>query len=271
MGIKWSDNTAFAVKARADIDPATWQIPGITAVPGNFKTTVQNLVDSASPFALRQSSALSASLKAVTDNAATPNESQLYLATNKTSVLGALTVGFVGFPDAQIHNLGQGSTNATVNFLAENFTGAELIKVFDGLKITFLNALVTIDQAGAFKFDMDGSSARFGAIFSNAYSAASAAQGYLAFKDYNTGEDVSRLYDGSARKLLVSDGNTFTGMNSCIIGADSTTKGIGLPVMTTTQKNNIASPRLGLKVFDSTLDKECVFTASTGWQTVTSV
>jgi len=56
---------------------------------------------------------------------------------------------------------------------------------------------------------------------------------------------------------------------SAILQADSTTKGFLLPRMTTTQKNAIASPAAGLMVYDTTLNKLCVRTAST-WETITS-
>jgi hypothetical protein len=50
---------------------------------------------------------------------------------------------------------------------------------------------------------------------------------------------------------------------------DSTTKGFLPPRMTTTQKNAIATPAAGLVIYDSTLNKLCVYTTS--WQTITSV
>lgn len=50
----------------------------------------------------------------------------------------------------------------------------------------------------------------------------------------------------------------------------STTKGLLLPRMTTAQKNAIVSPAAGLLVYDTTLGKVCVRTAS-AWETVTSV
>jgi hypothetical protein len=56
---------------------------------------------------------------------------------------------------------------------------------------------------------------------------------------------------------------------SAILQADSTTKGFLPPRMTTTQKNAISSPAMGLVVFDTTLGKLCVF--STTWQTLTSL
>lgn len=49
----------------------------------------------------------------------------------------------------------------------------------------------------------------------------------------------------------------------------STTQGILFPRMTTTQKNAIVSPAAGLVIYDTTLNKLCVRTAS-AWQIITS-
>jgi hypothetical protein len=57
---------------------------------------------------------------------------------------------------------------------------------------------------------------------------------------------------------------------SAILDAQSTTKGVRMPNMTTTQKNAIASPAAGLMVFDTTLSKLCVYSGA-AWQTITSV
>lgn len=57
---------------------------------------------------------------------------------------------------------------------------------------------------------------------------------------------------------------------SAILDAQSTTKGVRMPNMTTTQKNAISSPAAGLMVFDTTLSKLCVYSGS-AWQTVTSI
>jgi hypothetical protein len=56
---------------------------------------------------------------------------------------------------------------------------------------------------------------------------------------------------------------------SAILDAQSTTKGVRMPNMTTTQKNAIASPAAGLMVYDTTLAKLCVYT--TAWETITSI
>ena len=54
------------------------------------------------------------------------------------------------------------------------------------------------------------------------------------------------------------------------VSINSTTQGFLPPRMTTTQKNAIASPAAGLVVYDSTLGKLCVRTAS-AWETITSL
>jgi hypothetical protein len=57
---------------------------------------------------------------------------------------------------------------------------------------------------------------------------------------------------------------------SAILQTDSTTKGFLPPRMTTTQKNAITTPAAGLVVYDTTLNKLCVRTASS-WETITSI
>jgi hypothetical protein len=62
---------------------------------------------------------------------------------------------------------------------------------------------------------------------------------------------------------------TTTNVASSILTLASTTKGFLPPRMTTTQKNAISSPAAGLVVYDTTLNKLCVFT--TAWETITSI
>lgn len=62
---------------------------------------------------------------------------------------------------------------------------------------------------------------------------------------------------------------TLTPDSSSVADMVSTTKGFLPPRMTTTQKNAISTPATGLVVYDSTLNKLCVYTGAS-WETVTS-
>ena len=78
----------------------------------------------------------------------------------------------------------------------------------------------------------------------------------------------------SSYATIDSSGNLGIGTSSpsasAILDAQSTTKGVRFPNMTTTQKNAISSPAAGLVVFDTTLAKLCVYSGA-AWQTITSV
>lgn len=73
--------------------------------------------------------------------------------------------------------------------------------------------------------------------------------------------------DGEVRcgKLTIG---TASPSASAAIQVDSTTQAIIFPRMTTTQKNAISTPVAGMVVYDTTLNKLCVYT--TAWQTITS-
>jgi hypothetical protein len=77
---------------------------------------------------------------------------------------------------------------------------------------------------------------------------------------------VSRMYVDTSGNVGIGG----TANASAILDAQSTTKGVRMPNMTTTQKNAISSPAAGLMVFDTTLAKLAVYSGS-AWQTVTSV
>ena len=67
----------------------------------------------------------------------------------------------------------------------------------------------------------------------------------------------------------VNIGGNTTNDASALLQVDTTTQGFLPPRMTTVQKNAIATPAAGLMVYDSTLNKLCVYT--TAWETITSI
>ena len=86
--------------------------------------------------------------------------------------------------------------------------------------------------------------------------------GYFAFNN-TAGRLVTFPSTGS---LLLG---TSVDITTSILTLTSTTRGFLPPRMTTTQKNAISSPNAGLMVYDTTLNKLCVYT--TAWETITSV
>ena len=95
---------------------------------------------------------------------------------------------------------------------------------------------------------------QFGTIFTN---------GFIRFL---TGNQVEALrIDASG-----SVGINCTASTSAILDAQSTTKGVRFPNMTTIQKNAVVTPAAGLVVFDTTLAKLCVYSGA-AWQIITSV
>lgn len=85
---------------------------------------------------------------------------------------------------------------------------------------------------------------------------------------------IGSAADNGVSQLLVAGtvgiGILASANPSAALEIESTTRGLGLPRLTTTQKNAVSNPRAGLLVYDTTLSKLCVRT-SAAWETVTSI
>lgn len=105
-----------------------------------------------------------------------------------------------------------------------------------------------------------------GGFVDTTFVAGNTANTYMAFGIHNGTSYNERMRLDSAGNVGIGT----TANASAILDAQSTTKGVRMPNMTTTQKNAISSPAAGLMVFDTTLAKLCVYSGA-AWQTITSV
>jgi hypothetical protein len=156
--------------------------------------------------------------------------------------------------------IGSGSTSATTSLLVQNSAGSQVLKVGDNGEVSL----------GIYATPTSGFALNVG--------------GAVSVKGSNAGQDAFGVYNGGNLNAYINAGGDIrtsakigllaTPLTSFQASAklqiDSTTEGFLPPRMTTTQKNAIASPAAGLIVYDSTLGKLCVRTAS-AWETITSL
>jgi hypothetical protein len=194
-------------------------------------------------------------------------------------------------PSATGHFKGSGSTSATTSLLVQNSAGTTFLTVRDDGTTTFGTAIITIFSAGIFHTGIRptaGNSSVAVGQSGGSYSwntqtkILSPTDGVITLT--NLAEtDWNRLQFGGTTssfpaikkvsnniEIRNADDTFGAGLSvgaalnaSAILQASSTTKGFLPPVMTTTQKNAIASPAAGLVVYDSTTNKLQCYNGST--------
>jgi hypothetical protein len=140
-------------------------------------------------------------------------------------------------PTAKLQVVGSGSTSATTSLLVQNSAAATVLEVFDNRTIKVNGGTgngITVELNGSLEVT---------------------SQAYLRGQNYGQSGFFAGINSGESPRAIIQ--------------ADSTTKGFLPPRMTTAQKNAIATPPAGLMVYDTTLNKLCVYT--TAWETITSI
>jgi len=155
---------------------------------------------------------------------------------------------------------GSGTTSATTALLVQNSAGTELIKVADNGDLTTIDIFARAIYAKATNLELRGSAS--GSASSAMLQGFVSGLGWLSMFRAESGKDFGQIPRGA-----VVNGTTIDA--SAIFQVNSTTKGFLPPRMTTTEKNAISSPSSGLVVYDTTLNKLCVYT--TAWETITSL
>jgi hypothetical protein len=166
----------------------------------------------------------------------------------------SVMVGYTSEPTSRLQVVGSGSTSATTALLVQNSAGTNLLTVLDNGAAT-LNGNTTV--TGFLSVTQDVGLSNTVIFWAGGYQIRNTANGIVF-----TGAT------GAATGALGLGMTTGTGINaSCILQADSTTKGFLPPRMTTAQKNAIATPANGLMVYDTDLARPCFFNGAT-WITL---
>lgn len=171
-----------------------------------------------------------------------------------------MSIGVAVGGAAKLNIKGSGATSATSSLIIKNSANVDALNFKDDLTSTFGGTITGTNFRGT------GNSG--GSFESNSVSSSTDAFYSLLLGQIRLYTSVGGYF--KANTSIIVDANGVGSLNaSAISQIDSTTKGFLPPRMTTAQKNAIAAPAAGLVVYDTTLNKLCVYT--TAWETITSV
>ena len=197
-----------------------------------------------------------------------------YEMVNGNSYFGAGASGST--PTARVQIKGGGSTSATTSLLVQNSATTRSLEVLDdattiigqpgyGVKIhqqtvggTPVFAAISGDTATL------PTTTNYGFFVSSNgnYAGLNAAQG-LDLRMYGTTRLQVAFNTGN---IIIQNAGTFTDISSARLQVNSTTQGFLPPRMTTAQKNLIATPAIGLQIFDTDLNRPCFYNGA--WVTL---
>jgi hypothetical protein len=149
---------------------------------------------------------------------------------------------------ARTHIVGSGSTSATTALLVQNSAGSTTLRVSDNGSVSMGDTTAS-GGIGTFEFYQ---------FYRFLSAGASVAGCYKSFQAFSV--------DGTRMCINVASGSH---SESASFQIDSTTRGMLMPRMTTTQINAIASPANGLEVYNTTLNCPCFYNG-TSWRQVTN-
>jgi hypothetical protein len=234
------------------------------------KTSVESVLTSAQPSGTANGVVFLNGSKIATSGTALVFNGTNFSTTGNVGVGGILSVpaGTAALPSiAPTADLNTGVFFPAADTIAFSEGGAEAMRITSAGNV---GIGTTTPQA---KLDVNGN-ARLGSFDINSSGAKTL---WIAGSDFSFGTFYGNallfLTSDIERMRITSAGNVGIGATpnaSALLDVQSTTKGVRMPNMTTTQKNAIASPAAGLMVFDTTLSKLSVYSGA-AWETITSV
>ena len=154
--------------------------------------------------------------------------------------------GIANDRNAKLFIKGSGSTSATTSLLVQNSAGTETLSVNDAGNLYVRSSIVFLNNTN------------FNIITSNF--------GGVTFDNDGVGSVRCSFTNGRfSTNDKVGFGN-YNNYASAQVSIDSTTRGFLPPRMTTAQKNLIATPTIGLQIFDTDLNRPCFYNGA--WVTL---